>query len=81
MNKLLDAVEAEKAQRQHDKEVALRDAESLELVDELVRRGVSFSTVWGRYYEHEEAGTSKEALTVGDALTAVPGNYEQLRLF
>lgn len=81
MDKLMDAVETEKAQRQHDKEIALHDAESLELVDELVRRGVPFSTVWGRYYEHEEAGTSKEALTVGDALDTVTGNYEQLRLF
>lgn len=76
---ILDAVEQQKAQQQYDEERVLHDADSMVLVDELIRRGVQFSTIWGRYYEHEEASNGRD-LTVGDA-RLVYGDYEQLRLF
>ena len=76
----MDAVEQQKAQEQYDEERALANADSSTLIDELIKRGVSFSTVWGRYYEHEEASNGR-SLTVGDARLAVLDDYAELRGF
>lgn len=59
---LLDAVEEEKARESWE----LSRFENQDLITELYTRGVSIKTIFGRYYEFEEAGNGR-TMAVEDA--------------
>ena len=61
--------DAEQAMAAYEVEKAIKQAQPSELIDELFRRGISYSQIWGRYYEREVAEESK-LLTVEDARLA-----------
>lgn len=69
MNKLSDAFAEQKAHEEYEREKALKTADSSELIATLYNRGVSIKTIFGQYYEMEEADNAR-TMDVEDAVLA-----------
>ena len=70
-DRLMDAIDEEKdlakAQKEHDMDVALEEADDAILISELYDRGVKMSTIFSQYYEMEVQGEGHSYLMeVGD---------------
>lgn len=67
--KLLEALEQEKAQASWEEQKVLENADARVMIKALYDRGVPYSTIFGTYYELEEAGNGR-MITVEDARLA-----------